>query len=387
MIAGVIAEFNPFHNGHKYLIDQAKNDGFEVFCVISGNFVQRGDVAVIPKFERSQAALKCGADLVAELPCPWSMSTAQNFAIGGVSQLNALGVDVLYFGSECGDINKLTAAAEILSSNEFSNKIKNNLSSNETFASIRQNILSETDAELGKILDNPNDSLAVEYIIAAKKINKSLRFKAIKRVGALHNDKTESGAFSTATLLREDIKNNRIRDFEEYMPEEAYSILKSSPTADISRLETAILSKLRTMSLEELKMTPDISEGIENLIYDAIKESETLDELYSKTKTKRYTLARIRRIVLSAYIGIDNSYFKQEPPYVRVLGFRGNAISDCSIVSKKPIITRVSQIEQLDAFSKKVFATECRATDLYALACDKKRRCGNEYTAPMIKLT
>ena len=126
-IAGIVAEFNPFHNGHKHLIDCAKNDGHKVFCVISGNFVQRGDTSVISKFERARQALLSGADLIAELPCPWSMSTAQNFAIGAISQLNAIGIDILYFGSECGDLDALIKVSDILISKEFSNILKEKL--------------------------------------------------------------------------------------------------------------------------------------------------------------------------------------------------------------------------------------------------------------------
>ncbi|MBO7217212.1 MAG: nucleotidyltransferase family protein, partial [Clostridia bacterium] len=323
-IAGIVAEFNPFHNGHKYLIDCAKSDGHAVYTVISGNFVQRGDVAIISKFERAKQALLCGADIVCELPCPWSMSTAENFAFGAVSQLNSLGIEFLYFGSECGDSDLLVKTADVVSSEAFNNLVGEKLSSGKTFAAIRQEILSEIAPNSVKVLENPNDTLAVEYILAAKKINPSIRFKAIKRIGAGHNDLASRDNFSTATLIREKIKENDLDYIKQFVPPEAQYMILAGNISDIRNIESGVLAVLRTKTIEELRARPDISEGIENGLYNAIRHATTLDELYMSVKSKRYTLARIRRMVLSAFIGIDNSFFKKEPPYTRILGFRNN---------------------------------------------------------------
>ncbi len=385
-IAGIVAEFNPIHNGHKYLIDCAKRDGHSVFCVISGNFVQRGDTAIISKFARARQALLCGVDLVAELPCPWSMSTAQNFALGAVSQLNALGIDMLYFGSESGDVGLLSRAAEFLASEEYEIKIKEKIKENKTFASVRQRVLCDFDSRLGKLLDNPNDSLAIEYIIAAKQINPKIRFTAIKRVGALHNDNSSADGYSTATLLREKLRKNDIDYIRKYVPNMAANVLFESDVSNIRSIETAVLAKLRTMSIDEFKMLPDLSEGIENLIHSSVQKARSLNELYDMIKSKRYTHARIRRLILNAFIGIDNTYFKKEPPYVRLLGFSGNVLSTLPEEGSKPIITKVSQIKELSDFSKKVFETECRATDLYALSLGDGKECGAEFTTPIIKV-
>ncbi len=385
-IAGIVAEFNPFHNGHKYLIDCAKHNGDSVFCVISGNFVQRGDTAVISKFSRARQALLCGADLVAELPCPWSMSTAQNFALGAVSQLNALGINVLYFGSECGDIDKLKRAAKLIVSDDFEKRIKEKVKEGKTFASLRQQTLFEMDSELSSLLDNPNDSLAIEYIIASRKINPEIEFFAVKRVGAQHNDLSSKDKYSTATLIRENIYQNKEKYFRKYMPEGAVRILLESDISQIKNIETAILARLRSLKIDDFKKLPDTSEGIENLIYSSLRTATSLDELYNLIKCKRYTLARIRRLILSAFLGIDNTYFKKEPPYVRVLGFSGNSLSKLPENPIKPIITKVSQINKLSEFSKKVFETECRATDLYSLSLEPKKECGADMTTPIIKV-
>lgn len=385
-IAGIVAEFNPFHNGHKYIIDCAKADGHTLCAVISGNFVQRGDSAIISKFERARQCLLNGVDIVCELQCPWSMSTAQNFAYGAVSQLNALGVNVIYFGSESGDINSLIKATGFLYSDGFEAKIKERLKNGETFAKVRQDLLSEYDPQLGTLLSGSNDTLGIEYIAAANRINTNIKFVAVKRRGAMHNDTMSAGDYSTATLLREAIHSGSIASCESYVPNSAFEILKDADISDISKLERPILSKLRTMTEADFSRLPDISEGLDKLLFNSVRNATTLDELYSLLKSKRYTLARLRRVVLAAYLDIDNSYFRKKPPYVRILGFKGDSIARINKNDSVPIITKVSQIEKLSEYAKKVFETECRATDLYGLTFDKIKKCGADMTTPIVKV-
>lgn len=384
-IAGIVAEFNPFHNGHKFIIDCAKRDGHTVFTVISGNFVQRGETAIISKFDRTKQALLGGADLVAELPCPWSMSTAQNFAFGAVSQLVTLGVEILYFGSESGDTERLVKAAEIIDSAEFQSCIKERINAPVTYAALRQEILSEFDPSLSDILSGPNDTLAVEYISAAKKLDSKLEFKAVKRVGVGHNDTDASGEYANASSIREKIIERDFNYISKYMPYESAEIFLQTDISYMENIEIAVLSRLRTITAEELNRVPDVKEGIENLIISAAREATSLEELYTLIKSKRYTHARIRRIIMSAFIGIDNSFFKTEPPYVRVLGFRRDAITLAPNYPRKPIVTKVSQIDSLDEYSQKVFKTECRATDLFSLSFKKPKKSGADMTTPMIK--
>ncbi len=383
--AGIVAEFNPFHNGHKFIIDCAKRDGHTVFTVISGNFVQRGETSIISKFDRTRQALLGGADLVAELPCPWSMSTAQNFAYGAVSQLITLGADILYFGSECGDTERLLKTAEIINSVQFQKQIKERINAPVTYAALRQEILAEFDSSLSEILGGPNDTLAIEYIGAAKKLGSEIKFKAVKRAGVGHNDTDARGEFANASTIREKIQARDFNYISKYMPYESAEIFLQTDISYMRNIEVAILSKMRTISAEELRKVPDVAEGIENLIISAAREAATLDELYSLIKSKRYTHARIRRIIMSAFIGIDNSFFKTEPPYVRVLGFKRDAISLTPNYPRKPIVTKVSQIESLDEYSIKVFETECRATDLFSLSFNKPKKSGADMTTPMIK--
>ena len=384
-ITGVVAEFNPLHKGHEYLLNTAGKDG-AVVCAISGNFVQRGSVAVIEKRIRAKQALLSGADLVVEIPVLWSMSTAQNFALAGVTALYSAGCDTLIFGSECGEIEPLLSAADILLSKEFSEKLAFWLKKGITFAAAREKAAAECGLKAG-ILSKPNNNLAVEYIVAAKQNGYDFKFKTIKRKGADHDSKN-IGEFVSASLLREKLEAGDIEFCREYMSETALSCFSAEDIADIKRLERAVLATLRTKRAEEFKTLPDLSEGVENKLFSAIKTASSLSGLYQKIKVKRYTLARIRRLVLSAFIGEDNEFFMKKQPYVRVLGFspKGKEIlRKATAKSDLPLVTKVSQIKELGAAAEKVFENECRATDLFSLALEKPMDAGLEYTAKIIK--
>lgn len=379
-IVGIIAEFNPLHSGHEYLISEAKALG-QVATVISGNFVQRGDTAVAPKEIRAKAALSAGADLVAELPVLWSMSTAQNFAIGGVSALVNLGCDTLMFGSETGEIELLLKIAEILTGVEFRDCLEKYCASGMTFAAARQKACEELGAQKG-ILDKPNNNLGIEYIVAAKRLGADLQFKTVKRRGAQH-DSTAVREFVSASLLREKLLDGDREFCRRFMSEDVLELFDSGSLSDIKNIEKGILSVLRTKTVGDLKQLPDLSEGVENKLYNEIRLANSLEELYNGIKVKRYPMARVRRLVLSAFLGFDNEYFMKPLPYVRVLGFNKNGreiIKNAKKISSVPIVTRVSEIKD-----EKVFKTECRATDLYNLSLRKPEECGNEFTAKLIK--
>ena len=379
-IVGIIAEFNPLHSGHEYLISEAKALG-QVATVISGNFVQRGDTAVAPKEIRAKAALSAGADLVAELPVLWSMSTAQNFAIGGVSALVNLGCDTLMFGSETGEIELLLKIAEILTGVEFRDCLEKYCASGMTFAAARQKACEELGAQKG-ILDKPNNNLGIEYIVAAKRLGADLQFKTVKRRGAQH-DSTAVREFVSASLLREKLLDGDREFCRRFMSEDVLELFDSGSLSDIKNIEKGILSVLRTKTVGDLKQLPDLSEGVENKLYNEIRLANSLEELYNGIKVKRYPMARVRRLVLSAFLGFDNEYFMKPLPYVRVLGFNKNGreiIKNAKKISSVPIVTRVSEIKD-----EKVFKTECRATDLYNLSLRKPEECGKEFTVKLIK--
>ncbi len=382
---GIIAEFNPLHTGHKRLINYAKTLGDTVACVISGNFVQRGDVAIISKQQRSKFALLCGVDIVAELPVIWSMSTAQNFALGGVWQLYNLGCDKIVFGSECGDIDALINAANVLNSDGFFEMVTQKAKSGVTFAVARE----QTAAEMGvdfTLLRGANNNLGIEYILAAKKLNLPIEFHTIKRLGAGHDSNEIDDGFVSSSFIREELLKGNIGYTERFMPREIRGFINPEHIADIKRLENAILYSVRTKTTDDFKNLPDISEGLENKIYFSARVATSLDELYNMIKTKRYTMARVRRLVLSAFLELDNQFFMTTPPYVRVLGFSNQGVMHL----KKPqgiipVVTRSLQIKQLGEDAQKVFEAECRATDVYNLCLNEPLECGSEQKMKLLK--
>ncbi len=385
-ICGVIAEFNPLHNGHKYLIETAKSSADVVVCALSGSFVQRGEPAFISKWDRTRLALSIGCDLCLELPTPWSMSAAANFAFGAVGLLVSVGIDTLVFGSECGDIDLLLKTADILESTQFSEKVKKHLSDGKTFAMARQCAMEETDKKCSIVLQTANDTLALEYILAARKIKANIKFLAIKRIGAMHDsdvlDSTVSASF---------IRQNRIFS-EETMPPECANLLNTLDAnghiTDYTKLDNAVLSVLRLKEESEFSNLPDISEGLENRLIKAVKTAGNLEELIFSVKSKRYTLARIRRLCMSLFLGLDNSFYFKSVPFIRPLGFNklGEKVLKSASKGNVPILSKASNIESLDEFAKKAFYAEQRATDIFALMLKNPLPTGLDYTQKIIKL-
>lgn len=388
--AGIVAEFNPFHSGHKYLIDTVKKNGNAVICVMSGNYVQRGDTAITDKFTRAKMAVMNGADLVLELPTPWAMSTAQNFALGAVGILSSLGItDKIVFGSECGDIAALKQTANILKSDDFNNKVNKKISSvPATFAAARNEVFESEYPSLAHIISAPNDTLGTEYILSGERVGFKGEFECVRRIGAAH-DSVDTDITVSASLIREKIKNGKFESVAKFMPDSAAEILKKAPISDICRIENAILCKLRMdFGGDMLPALPDISEGIENRLKNAVLNATNLEELFELTKTKRYTLSRIRRLCLSAFLGIDNSFFGRIPPYIRVLamGDGGEALlKQASKKSTLPIITKTSGLNLNDEFTRKVWLLETAASDVYALSLNPPQKCGKEYYQKIIK--
>ena len=381
---GIVAEFNPLHSGHEYLINEAKKLG-EVVCAVSGNFVQRGDCAIVSKEIRAKSALMAGADLVCEIPVLWSMSTAQNFALGGVSALASLGCDTLLFGSEAGDVESLIKICDILESNEFSDLLSKYLENGTTFALSRQKACEELGGEKG-ILDKPNNNLGIEYILASRRLGLDFKFKTVKRLGANH-DSTEIDTFVSASLLREKLLSGDREFCSLYMSDGILELYKNENIADITRLERGILAVLRTKTPDDLKKLPDLSEGVENKLFSAIKTATSLENLYNGIKVKRYTMSRVRRLVLSAFLGFDDEFFMKPLPYVRVLGRNKTGekiVKSAKKTSTVPIIMRVGEINKLPDCAKKVFETEVVATDLYNLSLANPQVSGKEYTFKLL---
>ncbi len=390
MINGIICEFNPFHNGHEYLLSKAKEKVGKNICVMSGNFVQRGEAAIYEKHRRAEMALSGGADIIISLPVGWSMSGAENFAYGSVSLLKSTGiVDNLVFGCENNNEALLSEAAQIIFNNSFAEEVGKYLSLGDTYAVAREKAFDALYPHLSKIISEPNNILAVQYLVAAKQLDFSVGITPVARIGTKHDSDDFSGKFSSASNLRKLIRSKNTEKIKNYVPENVYDMVKGLPCSDLSIIEKAILFKLRNLSLEDIRKLPDISEGIENRIFDAIKTANSLDELYSCIKTKRYTMARIRRIIMSAAFSVDNSFIKKEPPYIHILGYKKESEDLVSAIAQKatkPVLLSSKDFIKLDDFGKKVFETESLTTDLYGMSFNPPFPCSKEYTEPIVKI-
>ena len=390
---GIVAEFNPFHNGHKYLIDTIKsNSENTVTVVMSESFVQRGECACVSPYVRTKMALQCGADLVLSLPVPYATASAERFALGGLSVLGGLGcVDALGFGAECGNAEMLKKCADVLVSDELSDVLEKYLNEGVSFPVARQKAVEEISGkEIAEILSSPNNILGVEYIKAINKLGLNMDVNPITRKGVAHDSEEANGNFCSASAIREMLENKR--DFNKFLPKEASDILMSEinnkkAPADYNRLETAVICKLRSMSIEDFKALPDVSEGLEYRLFDAVKTSVYLEEILEKVKTKRYTLSRIRRIILCAILGIKREDVLAPVPFIRVLGFNKNGakiLKKAKETATLPIITKSSEINALGEDAKRVFELECFARDVFSLTLPIRDEFGKEMTDKLI---
>ena len=335
-ISGIVSEFNPFHNGHRHIIDKMNKESDCVIAVMSGNYVQRGDPAVFSKYLRTKAALLCGVDLVIELPSPWSAAGAEGFAFGAVSVLQRAGINALYFGCEYPDIGTLIAIAEA------DRNLPVNAKPNETFAKARERALSETlQFDCSKILNSPNCNLAVSYIKAKDRLGADFSLHPVQRIGTAHDSGQTIADISSASYLREHIENGVL--FDEFVPKESVELYKSAMFSgqylNENHFKLAAFLKLRAMT--DFSNLPDLSEGLENRLLKAVKDSKSYDDVISAAKTKRYTEARIRRLVLSAFLEADRQLFKKTVPYLNILGMskRGEAqIKRIAANAKIPLI-------------------------------------------------
>ncbi len=393
-ICGIVCEYNPFHNGHLHHITMTRRQGFDaVVCVMSGNFVQRAEFAIMPKSARAQAAVNSGADLVIELPLPFAIASAERFATGAVSILDSLGcVSHISFGAEAADITALSEAAEILSDSSIFEAIKAESTKGVSFAAARERAVAKISKQASALLTSPNNILAIEYIKALKALRSSVLPIAVPRLGAAHDGDTATDGFASASKIRELIKNGE--DFSDFVPDEAFKIITReledghSPVFPES-IDRAILASLKKLSPEDFCRYGDVSEGLEFRLYDAVQSSSSLSEATERAKTKRYAHSRIRRAFLNAFLDIPNSLAKEAPPYARVLAMTDTGreiIKLCKKTSKIPIITKSASIKNESEKAKSLLALESRSDDIYSLFMKNPLRQGFTYTnTPFIK--
>ena len=377
-VSAIICEFDPLHSGHERLLRYASMEGSTpVVCILSGNFVQRGEAAMYDKWTRTEAALRCGADLVVELPLPWAMSGAENFARGGVSLAAAAGCTHLFFGSECGNISTLQNAAGYLAGGAFPKDLHNAPEQEQTlpFARRRELVLARALGETTACaVREPNNTLATEYCKAIYSLRLPLQPVTLRREGAGHNDAV-AGETASASALRQMIRQGNFAAAAAYMPAPAARIFAGQPIAQTEYLERAVLYALRTASAEKIASTPDTGEGIENRILEAAGRASSLEELYMLVKSKRYSHARIRRLVLSFFLGVRHLPTPL-PPYLRVLGMTGTGAGLLKNAAL-PVVTRASQVHAMGEEQQALFRLESAADDIHALAYTQARPAGS----------
>ena len=387
-ISCVISEFDPFHNGHKYLIErQRENGASHIVAVMSGSFVQRGECAAISKFDRARAAVTAGADLVIELPAVWACAAAPAFARGGVSIIKALNcADSIFFGSECGDITLLENCADALISESFKSAFKKYNDGATPYAGVMQKALMDTaGAKCADVLSSPNNILAVEYIKEMRLQKVGFKAETIKRIGCGHNCPSVDKGFASASDIRRSIKN--FSYIKNYIPKSSLDVIKAADAAgdiaDTRLLDNVILYKLRTMDLNSLSCLPDVSEGLENRIKQAAESSADLDELLRGAVCKRYSKPRLRRAFACALLNINSDMQSQTPGYIRVLGLNNRGAEILKSVKRSadlPVITKASEYsERLCGVQREIFKRDILATDVRGIACEGKTAMGQDF--------
>ncbi len=390
-IYGIIAEYNPFHNGHLYQINAIKQSDKDakIVVAISPNVVQRGDFALFDKWTRARAALSCGADLVLEIPSTFALATAERFALGGISVLNAIGAEKLCFGSESGNLDALVSAAALLDDADVKQSMKGQLSKGVTFAKARSTAVKQKDLSAADCLQNPNDILAVEYIKAISRLGAEIEPFPVLRKAVEHLEECPNGEYASASYIRENLSQQALREFTPDRAAglflEAYNSARYSNGA--KSLETALILKLRTMTKEEIAVLYDVSEGLENRIWRAARECSDIDSLLATIKTKRYTMARIRRILMYALLDFTKDKMREDIPYIRVLGHNSKGLEILSQKSVKlPIVTSLSKARSISKTAEEYAEIEEKVTSVFALTLQNKQNSQNEFSTPTIRL-
>lgn len=395
---GIIAEYNPLHNGHIYHLEQAKALSGADYCIVvmSGNFVQRGEAACTDKFTRAEWALKVGADLVLELPSVFALSNAERFALGGVRTLAATGlVTDLAFGCEASDVTMLYQLADIIASEPplFREALRRRLSEGKSYPRARFEALADygVPPHLLEVIAQPNNILAIEYLHALSAGNIHMQPLPVTRIGSDYHSEALHGSYASATAIRKALAEGR-REVLDTMPsfiggplmfDEQFVIPEDS-------LSDMTLYAIRKMSAEALRAIPDVSEGFENVIARAARSVSNMREFFETVKSKRYTLARCKRIAANALLGItvDQVHATVKSPegsYLRVLGFQKKArplLAEITRNTQAALILRNSDIQDAPLIVQKNLETDMLSTDILAYATGRNLR--RDLSGPVI---
>ena len=380
--AGIIVEYNPLHAGHLHLLGEVRRllgGDTAVVCAMSGDFVQRGDFALLRRRARAAAAVRSGADLVLELPLPWAAAPAERFADGGVQVLLGTGlVDTLAFGSECGDGAALRRAAGALLSEEFPVLLREELGRGDSFAAARQRAVGRLlGPEDGALLSSPNNTLGVEYCKALLARRAPVEVVTVPRRGAAHDaGSAPPGEAPSAAAIRSLLRQGRREEALAAMAPamaESYRAEEAAGRAPVfwENCERAVLARLRQMEEADFAALDPGREGLYRRLYRASREAVSVESLLTAAKTKRYPYARLRRMVLWAYLGLRPEELPEKVPYLRVLAAneRGRALlGRMRGTASLPVLTKPAAVDRLGPEARALLDLEARGADLYALA-------------------
>jgi predicted nucleotidyltransferase len=369
-IVGIICEYNPFHNGHLRQLRLARERAgadCALVCLMSGNYVQRGEPAVFPKQLRVEAALRSGADLVLELPLTVALSSAEGFAAGGVSILSSLGCDRLCFGTESTDFDALLRTARANLDPAFDDLLRSELETGCSYAAARQRALERLGAGAG--LSSPNDILAVEYFKALLRQESPMEPLPVLRPNSYHADTLDPAAPSASALRRAlwgGKQRQSLRPSAPWLsavPEALHALYEAAPIHSWEAGERAVLARVRTLPDDAFASLPFGSEGLWSKLMKACRTCASTEEILESVKSKRYSRTRIQRMLLCAFLGLTKADLELPAPYVRVLGFnqRGRALLR-EVKRRFPLVNAGER-----PIDEAYFALECRAADLYSL--------------------
>ncbi len=419
-VAGIVAEYNPFHNGHEWMISQLRRGGVHtVVCVMSGAFVQRAEPALLPTHIRARAALAGGADLVLRLPVSWALSSAEGFAQGAVGLLAALGcVDMLAFGAELANVEQLQLVASTLLQGEFSALLKQQLATGVSFATARAAAADKLVHGAGEVMFEPNNILAIEYIKALQSaVPDALRAAmpsevrerviydlfgqsndmdklfmlpvplALPRIGASHDGEPKDG-YASASWLRRLVHQSGMPALQSWVPSTCYSIYEQAAQQGAvlspSRYEVALLSRLKNMTSADIGRHPGAGEGLQTRLAGAAKQATGLDEMYSLAKTKRFAHSRVRRLALSAFLALPQNP-PVLPPFAHVLAANSRGLAllrRMKGLSLLPVSTSLAKLAAINPAAGECAQLESTAEDLHSMWLQTPQGGGGAFSRP-----
>ncbi len=372
MAFGIVCEYNPFHNGHLHQINEIKRMLDEpIICVMSGNFTQRGEIAIADKYERAKMALSAGADLVVELPVPFCVASAEYFATASINILARLGVDKLSFGSESGDAEKIMKIAKIAASDDFKNECAS-FSKEQGNVGAYFDLLAKKSGEANILA---NDILGIEYTKAILKNNYKIQICPIKREGNAYRDTELSiGELPSASAIRETIANSNFDKISSFVPKSTLEILKQNELADLKNAKDGILLALRLIDGQALDVAIS-DKGLVNRILAIAHECASFDEFEEKLQTKKYTSSAIRRAVLYILLGIKKADLDTLPEYTILLGANEKGREYLASIRKNESAIKVIT-KPADAEGSRQFELSCRADAIYTMCFKNKKTSG-----------